>query len=653
MKRVGCWALTIAIFMSQSVFSLSTTPSNGTVAPVAGPFLITSYSYSGNAVRYLQIYNSSNELRSLDGWSLQSQTASETKTYPVQLSGRVEPGKYVTIGSTSSLPSATFTYQPLQAVDVATTAVTLLPPTGSGFVAETVAPTVTSTTPRVSGQPATFYFSRNISTTTGNYLTSFAAFVPSASYAVLSDALYQPPTTTALRVVEIFSDAAVCAPNETDLQKCQDYVKLYNPGPTDIDMSRIRVRTGSYNQASTSSNTARPTGIVRTGEYVTVYMNLSSLGSWVWLEDAYGVQTFADTLTAWPSSSGHDHMAWSLDFGANVWKWTSILTPGNIPNQFDPVVAVNQCAGLRLSEIAANVDLEDQFVEIENATSQTIDLTGCALQTNRSQTVSFRFGQETLEAGQRMVIYIKDTDLTLTKTTTGTVYVLSSNLANEVDARSYEDMPEGTSLALLDGHWVQTYHRTPAAQNDYLQYLPCEAGYERNLTTGLCNKLAKVTTVDCAEGKILNADTNRCRNIVTTASTLASCEAGQYRNPETNRCRSIAASTTSSMQQCGVGQIRNPETNRCRSATSQANSLQPCAAGQERNPETNRCRKTSSSAATADFPAEAVGAAGNGGVAWWAFGGAGILAAGYAGWEWRREVVSAVKKAASFVASGR
>ncbi len=66
---------------------------------------------------------------------------------------------------------------------------------------------------------------------------------------------------------------------------------------------------------------------------------------------------------------------------------------------------------------------------------------------------------------------------------------------------------------------------------------------------------------------------------------------GRYtRNPETNRCRSIV-NTTSTLTPCKPGQERNPETNRCRAVASAESELKPCAEGQERNPETNRCRK--------------------------------------------------------------
>lgn len=99
---------------------------------------------------------------------------------------------------------------------------------------------------------------------------------------------------------------------------------------------------------------------------------------------------------------------------------------------------------------------------------------------------------------------------------------------------------------------------------------------------------------DCGPGKYRNPETNRCKNIESTASVLVPCAADQERNPETNRCRKIASVSTT-LKPCAADQFRNPETNRCKKIASAEGTLKPCAVGQERNPETNRCRKIASS----------------------------------------------------------
>lgn len=97
---------------------------------------------------------------------------------------------------------------------------------------------------------------------------------------------------------------------------------------------------------------------------------------------------------------------------------------------------------------------------------------------------------------------------------------------------------------------------------------------------------------------------------------------------------------------CGEGEFRNPATNRCKKLASTTSTLKPCQSGYERNPETNRCRKTANLASIAQtgFPVEPVSDSPQSFVGWWALGGAIMLGLGYAGWEWRHEVLGMLRR---------
>ena len=248
---------------------------------------------------------------------------------------------------------------------------------------------------------------------------------------------------------------------------------------------------------------------------------------------------------------------------------------------------------------------------------------GCQLQTNRSQDISYVFGDQVLAGGEFTIVRIAQTKLSLTKTTSGTVYLLSSDGLTEVDARSYENMSEKSSFALVDGIWRQTFAVTPGGVNIHEQYLPCEMGYERNVDTGRCNKIA-------------------------VATTAAVCDIDEYRNPETNRCRKLA-SGTSTLVSCKEGQYRSPETNRCRSLDAASTELKPCVTGQERNPDTNRCRKSIEGDGTAGFEVVDTPNTSDQMLSWFALGGVGFAALGYAGWEWRREVWDVIRRIAGLL----
>lgn len=298
-------------------------------------------------------------------------------------------------------------------------------------------------------------------------------------------------------------------------------------------------------------------------------------------------------------------------------------------------VTVNYCQGLRLTEIGANRD--EQFIELQNTTTSPLDITDCQVQTNRSLTKSVVFAPQTLTPSEYIVITIKDSPLTLTKTTTGTVYLLSSDGKSEIDSQTYNTLVSGTSWAWFDMGWRQTYAATPGGDNQDQPYLPCVSGYTRNEETGRCNKLpVESTLADCGEGKYRSEETGRCRTIP-AASVLAACKLGQYRSEETNRCRNLV--TASTLTPCKEGQYRSEETNRCRNLTTASASLKPCAENQYRNEATNRCRKLpTTTVPSAAFAVEPVKEGAKAFIGWWALGGVALVAVGYAAWEWRSEV---------------
>ena len=312
-----------------------------------------------------------------------------------------------------------------------------------------------------------------------------------------------------------------------------------------------------------------------------------------------------------------------------------------------PEPVVNECKGLVLSEIGANLESNAQFIEIENPTATAIDLTGCRVQTNRSSTAYYSLPNQSLAPGTMYVLKIQGSGLTLTKTTSGTVYVLSSDGKTEVDSQDYSTLAEQTSLAFFGDSWQQTYAVTPGEKNVYQQFASCAAGYERNVLSGRCVQTAgkgAVLLADCGEGKYRSEETNRCRSYATIAG-LTPCKDGQYRSEETNRCRSIAATAAAVLKPCNDDQFRNPATGRCKKIASTEDILKPCAEGYVRNQATNRCRKAAvGTLPVADFkPTETAGSMAAK-TSWWAVLLLLLAAAGYGIFEWRHEIGRIIKR---------
>ena len=300
---------------------------------------------------------------------------------------------------------------------------------------------------------------------------------------------------------------------------------------------------------------------------------------------------------------------------------------------------LNKCEGLKLSEIASNVD--EQFIEIINSGEKTVITTGCKLAVGDSG-VRENIGDIELNPGEFLVIKIKNTKLKLPKTK-GKVYLLDE-AGSKIDISEYNNMPKGASWSLVDDEWTRTFAITEGAANIFKEYPDCQSGHERN-ALGRCVKIA-IPPVEspCPVGQYRHPETRRCRKIE-TAKTITPCKDGYYRSEETGRCRSIASAAAKTLKPCPEGQFRNSATGRCKKIASTDDIAKECPEGFERNPQTKRCRKIKS----ANMPTVGSAAAEVKQVAgatwgWWVFGGVSLLAVGYGVWQWRWEISQFVRK---------
>lgn len=243
-----------------------------------------------------------------------------------------------------------------------------------------------------------------------------------------------------------------------------------------------------------------------------------------------------------------------------------------------------------------------------------------------------------LEPQEFLRISSLEAKLSLTKTS-GTVYFLTS-AGEEIDEVRYQKLAKGTSWALVDGEWRQTYAPTPGEANVFQRWQDCEEGKQINEVTGNCVNIPvpPAGPAACAPGYYRHPETGRCRKLA-TAKAPAPCKEGYYRSEATGRCRSIASVAAKTLKPCPDGEFRNLATGRCKKIAAASDVAKECPEGFERNPATNRCRKIQQTTPPkVDFapePAKEVAGAVWG---WWVAGGAGVLALGYAAWEWRWEL---------------
>ena len=297
---------------------------------------------------------------------------------------------------------------------------------------------------------------------------------------------------------------------------------------------------------------------------------------------------------------------------------------------------LNKCEGLKLSEIASNVD--EQFIEIINSGEKTVITTGCKLTVGDSG-VRENIGDIELNPGEFLTIKIKNTKLKLPKTK-GKVYLLDE-AGSQIDSAEYEKLAKSSSWSLIDDEWMQTFMIT---ENFFKEYPDCQSGYERNVL-GRCVKIATPPVESpCPVGQYRHPETRRCRKIE-AAKTIIPCKDGYYRSEETGRCRSIASAAAKTLKPCPEGQFRNSATGRCKKIASTDDIAKECPEGFERNPQTKRCRKIkSANMPTAGSAAAEVKQVAGATWGWWVFGGVSLLAVGYGVWQWRWEISQFVRK---------
>ncbi len=291
---------------------------------------------------------------------------------------------------------------------------------------------------------------------------------------------------------------------------------------------------------------------------------------------------------------------------------------------------------LNISEVLPNVSGSDtgkEFIELFNPSMINADLRWYRIRINDA-TIGFP-GGAVIPAGSYAVFSDAELGVSLVNTSSS-LQILSVNGDVVGDEVTYHTPADDESWASINGVWQYTIYPTFGALN---QPSPAKVSEE-----------GSVAEKACAQNQYRNPETGRCR-LVSTVAGLAPCKEGQVRSDDTGRCRKEV--TTASVKPCKTGQYRSEETNRCRSIVADAR-LSPCKEGQERNPDTNRCRTIAAAAMDVPgFKTEPVSDTGKAFAGWWVLGGAGVLALGRIGWEWRSEILSAVQKVGAFFTSGK
>ena len=282
-------------------------------------------------------------------------------------------------------------------------------------------------------------------------LTNFAATPTSQVYDL---GLYFVPPTPLLKVVEIYPYAKDCDPFNADIY-CHDYVKLYNGSDETIELSSYALRSDSSSTNRTTANTIHldTYAAIAPHTYLTVDktddgagLSLTNSGGYVWLEDAWGMQVFHDTLHSYESAgtTKQEH-GYALN-GTGDWAWTSQPNPFGV-NTF-PVVVEQPAADPVVAECPAGKYRSPETNRCRAIEEAVNELPTCAEgqsrnpETNRCRSI----------ASATMV------------------------------SASLVPCGEGQERNPLT-------NRCRSIASAVAELLPCDEGYERNLSTNRCRKV--------------------------------------------------------------------------------------------------------------------------------------------------------------------
>lgn len=283
---------------------------------------------AGKDLQYVELYNAGNTMARLQDWTFHDAANNRDLQVTSTYSGWLEPGKHIVAARAEIVPGATFTITGWSAAGNGAV-MTSLQIMRSGY--RTLDANFSSKTDDRDKMMTRVYNSESYSTASSPFVQNYRM---APQPLLFDDGLYAAPAEPGLKIVEIYPYSSDCSPFDTSVL-CGDYIKLYNPSDSAVDLTDLALRTNSSSSSRTSSNTFTLAGQLLPGEYYTIWqtdagarISLTNSGGYIWLEDAYGTVQYQSTLAHYESAgSSQQGYAYAQDVLGN-WQWTSTPKPG-------------------------------------------------------------------------------------------------------------------------------------------------------------------------------------------------------------------------------------------------------------------------------------------------------------------------------------
>lgn len=308
----------------------------------------------------------------------------------------------------------------------------------------------------------------------------------------------------------------------------------------------LLLRLASSPDASQADSTYKKSLAFGAGPLELVYLD-TTVSSLCWNGSETCLRKFSSgaptTLVRDPVSGQFNHQAnYTPAYDASH---PSLFVPPSISPADESTTP--QCQGLQFSEVLTYYESSrsEQFIELYNPTSHTINLQGCSLKYRNKN--HYLFGE--VKDLDYYVYYPASFTLTKNPTSFNSLELIDADGSQVDNLLIQHGQKKATSLAQFehraDGkeQWLQTYQPTPESPNIYQQYRACPAGRTLNPDTGNCVKIANLKVKkSCPAGQYRDPASGRCRK-VKTAATVKPCKPGYERSPTSGRCRKIRQNT--------------------------------------------------------------------------------------------------------------
>jgi len=282
-----------------------------------------------------------------------------------------------------------------------------------------------------------------------------------------------------------------------------EFIELYNPNSTNLDISgyRIVAKTTSQYSYELPSGTNIP---AKGYYYVTSAISpiaLSNSGATVSLIDNLGKQI--DSTAYVDSDSGN---SWAKAGGK--WQWSISPTPGKGNIITSPVIIAKTTKvkasstsskkasssaktnfannpSIKINEIFPDPksplkDSQDEFIELYNPNNRRLNIADYVITSGATRTYKHTLpAGASIEAKGYYTVTSADTSLALTNS--GGTVTLTDNLGVKIDSIEYAGVISGQSWALIDGKWQWTATPTINTSNK-LSSVPSGTGSDSSYT---------------------------------------------------------------------------------------------------------------------------------------------------------------------------